>query len=693
MSYSRSISSDAVPLSPHSLISRRGFPSLPTVVLEARDLATKSVVVFKERAEVKRLIALEQVASGKTLIRVNNVSPMVSRESIRVEGQRGALILEVEYEETPQLSGGWDGDELEKQLERETNELELRIAELNDQIEVLQRRLDVLDGVAKQIGKNAIVSTETESPRRCQVTMPNTVPNVVLSQQKGNTAQTNNGTNQQQVAVAPASLFLLCEDSMKNLTSFLDYYGKTAGETRREMREKNKQMGELKERHVRTEWELNKRRGRMEYDKNRRAIGILIEVPEASLDVELHLIYQVFGCSWRPAYSLRASTSGGVLNGSVGEQKEGEGEEEDCSEAVLLSYHGMVEQNTDEDWDNVELILSTALPCSTSAIPALPTVTAMLQRTALSGFRSRNVSSASNRRKPNSRLATVSQEELDAGIGSFDYNELVDAHHLQQQLQQQLQTRGLSAHGSGSEQGSSASADQIPSTHFQVDQHCSIPADGQQHKVDIAHIELTPTLWHECVPSRLCSAFVSAQLVNSSQLPLLPGPLSVFFNNTFTSTTHLNLVLPGEEFRCLLGVDPALKVEYKRAQLSNQQVGFMSRSCLCTHEQVISLRNAKASQSCRVTVREPIPKAADEKIKISLLQPDLKAQRAEARLLAKESQLEWTVKLGPGEQREMSVKWTAEYPAQESVLLSSSSAPSAFVQPLASTQLLAGRTH
>jgi hypothetical protein len=27
--------------------------------------------------------------------------------------------------------------------------------------------------------------------------------------------------------------------------------------------------------------------------------------------------------------------------------------------------------------------------------------------------------------------------------------------------------------------------------------------------------------------------------------------------------------------------------------------------------------------------------------------------------------LEWTVRLAPGEQRELIVKWTAEYPAQE----------------------------
>uniref|UniRef100_A0A914MHX1 DUF4139 domain-containing protein n=1 Tax=Meloidogyne incognita TaxID=6306 RepID=A0A914MHX1_MELIC len=116
----------------------------------------------------------------------------------------------------------------------------------------------------------------------------------------------------------------------------------------------------------------------------------------------------------------------------------------------------------------------------------------------------------------------------------------------------------------------------------------------------------------------MSSAFINAKLVNCSPLPLLPGPLSVFFNNSFVSTSNLKLVLPGEEFRCLLGVDPAIKVEYKRANTSNEQFGFMTKKSLSTHEQAISLRNAKANQSVQITIREPVPKAVDDQVKVNL---------------------------------------------------------------------------
>lgn len=72
MSFPRSVSSDLAPLADGTSGGvRRRFPSLPTVTCEARELVTKSVVVYKERAEVKRVITLDQLEPGKMLIRVN----------------------------------------------------------------------------------------------------------------------------------------------------------------------------------------------------------------------------------------------------------------------------------------------------------------------------------------------------------------------------------------------------------------------------------------------------------------------------------------------------------------------------------------------------------------------------------------------------------------------------------------------
>lgn len=86
-------------------------------------------------------------------------------------------------------------------------------------------------------------------------------------------------------------------------------------------------------------------------------------------------------------------------------------------------------------------------------------------------------------------------------------------------------------------------------------------------------IDLDCAYWHESVPSRCAAAFLSATITNTSSLPLLPGAAAVYLNNSFVSKTHLKVVAPGEEFRCSLGMDPSIKVEYKSPSCCHEQVG------------------------------------------------------------------------------------------------------------------------
>jgi hypothetical protein len=142
--------------------------------------------------------------------------------------------------------------------------------------------------------------------------------------------------------------------------------------------------------------------------------------------------------------------------------------------------------------------------------------------------------------------------------------------------------------------------------------------------------------------------------------------------------------LPGEQFCCSLGVDPSVKIEYKPARRTNEkvsihsyfkliafQIGFVSKSSLTTHEQVICFRNAKVGEKVQLTVREAVPKPVDEKIKVTIISPDLRSGRTEA-CLTKDHHVEWLCQLEAGEQREIAIKWTMEFPLNESVVYGTS---------------------
>nr|CDJ86559.1 Protein F37C4.5 [Haemonchus contortus] len=357
---------------------------------------------------------------------------------------------------------------------------------------------------------------------------------------------------------------------------------------------------------------------------------------DAPATVDLHVSYQVYCASWRPAYDIRVITT----------------TEGDQDNSIKLCYYGLVEQNTGDDWNDTDMVLSTSTPSVGGCAPQLATLSASIHRPS-KYQRQRNASAAL--RKP-----MYSASEEDMGFGSFDCNEMADAVALHRYNTAQL------SRSSEENSVSAPSIENLVSTCFSIPREVTIPSNGVEHKVLVAMFDLTCSFIHECVPSRSASAYLSAVITNTTPFPLPPGDAAVYLNNGFVTKAHLRTVLPGDEFRCSLGVDPSIKIEYKTPTVTHEQVGFMSKSTLLTHEQIIYLRNAKAMQSVQVTVKEQIPKSTDEKIKVAIVSPEIRAKNSEAKL-NKDHNLEWTVVLVPGQQKDLRIKYTVEHPASESL--------------------------
>ncbi|GMT23675.1 hypothetical protein PFISCL1PPCAC_14972, partial [Pristionchus fissidentatus] len=587
-----------------------------TFSVEASDLPTKTVVVYADRAEVKRVVTT-RLPKGTNEIIIQNVSNVIERQSVRVDAQ-GVLIQEVQYQEIP-LDTVTETEKV-RALEKEQAEMEMNRASIDDEITSLRKRIEVMDGVAAQIasGPPSPTSPFTQPPplgthaRRASLSCIVPPP--------------------PQLSPSSSSLgFLVNDDALGNLIKFLTYYGDSVGQMRKEVRQKQKEGERLSEAIEMLERRISQLRCGYEYDSVKRNISIIVE-SDCERDVELFVTYQVYCASWKPTYDIRASTAA----------------ETDQPSMVTLCYYGLVEQNTGDSWKDCELILSTATPSLAGCAPPLPTLAASLHKTNYP----RQRHGSSRRKQP---MSAASEEDM--GFGSFDYNEMVDAAAMHR----------LNLHSS--EENSTASPmrvlDNLACTCFSVPRAVTVPSNGIEHKVLVAQVDLACAFFHETVPSKCSSAFLSALVTNTSSLPILPAAASVYVNNSFVSKTMLPGVAPGEEFRCTLGVDPAVKVEYKTPLRAHEQVGFVSKSTLLTHEQMISLRNAKVGNAVQITVREQIPKAVDDKIKVNLLSPEVK-KGGEARL-NRDNNLEWTTVLAPGQQKDLLIKYTVEYPVNETV--------------------------
>lgn len=590
---------------------------METINLDSTTLPTKSVIVYSDRAEVKRTVAVE-LKKGTTEIVVENVSAVIERQSVRVDGP-GVIIQEVHYQELP-TDENLEADKLHF-LEVQKDELENERFGIEDEMASIRKRIEVLDGVAAQIAVGGSFASRSPS-------LSNIDDRKLISRR-----HTITGDSDEDVP----SKFFFDESSLTNLAKFLTYYGETVRDMKKELRHRQRDCQLIAEKVDIFERQIDQLRCGAEYDKHRRNISIVVEA-EAEGAVELFVSYQVYCVSWRPTYDIRASTA----------------EDAEQHNLVQLCYYGLVEQNTGDDWKNAEMILSTSEPSIGGSPPQLGVLWTALRRPSRRSGSSRPRQASSAQQK---WMSSVSDEDK-GFVGSFDYDDTSDGAAYRRML--------CDIHNRSSEENSVSAkgVDHNISTCFSIPRPVTIISNGADHKLLIAKIDLPCQYFHETVPSMSASAYLSAMVTNDSTMTLLPGRGSVFVNNCFITKTHLPLVTPNEEFCCHLGVDPSIKVEYRAPKVAHEQVGFMSKSTLVTHEQVVLVRSAKLFQKVRLTLKEQVPKSRDEKIKIAVVSPDLRTKTARLNL---DHNLEWTVQLAPGEQKELPIRYTIEHPASEHV--------------------------
>uniref|UniRef100_A0A915DX73 DUF4140 domain-containing protein n=1 Tax=Ditylenchus dipsaci TaxID=166011 RepID=A0A915DX73_9BILA len=317
----------------------------PIEHFDVRNLPVKNVIVYAERAEVKRCLRVF-AAAGRTNLVINNISPVIERQSIRVEVRKQRLLL--------------------------------KCATTNAQSMPLTVKTPSL---RMEKEKSALMSAKTalEDHTMCLAKTRSTGWSGWSNRTECSSHSGHRSYQETTSWSSASSAFLLCEDAMKNLTSFLDFYGKSA------IAIKNKL--EVLER------ELDQLRCKSEYDTHKRHLHIVIEMEE-------------------------------------------------------------MEQKTDEDWKDAEIILSTATPCFAGVVPTLPTLVAEFKRQPFHRSRS------ALRRK---LISNESQEE-DVGIGSFDYNEYTDALALQR-----LTVTATNTQCTNSDHDPAMPSELVPSTYFPVE--------------------------------------------------------------------------------------------------------------------------------------------------------------------------------------------------------------------------------
>ncbi|KAH7712195.1 Conserved hypothetical protein CHP02231 [Aphelenchoides avenae] len=549
-----------------------------------------------------------KLEAGLTDVVVVGLTRSADTESVRVDGHGPITIHEVQCKNEHVMQDEIDNPKV-RQLREELKVLKANKGEVEARGRAYEKRLVAVNQLVEKVGKTPEKADESSS-------------------------------------------VLHFDDTLEqSLTKLFSFHLEQSVQVEAEIRKAKSEADEIQEQIGKIEREINE--GKFRHNvATKRNVVITVECNEAT-DAELELTYQVHGAYWSPSYDVRVRANAD-------------------KPSMKVYYFGKIHQASGEDWNDVELTLSTAQPRLGGMLPKIGTLKAKLRKNEAVSF---------SARMPTFGCAVPASGGMFGGaaMASAAPPPAADA-----QVTQMVRREALHA--------TMESQQHVLSTTFVVPQKKTVPSDSADHKVTITVLEFEPLFRYDVVPSKNTNVFLAASVINSSDYPLLAGPASIYMDGSFSNRTHIKAVSVGDKFDCPIGVDPTVKVDYKLAHIFHQQAGMISKSSVTVREQKIVVKNAKQNQLVLLTVVEHVPKATDEKIKVKLMHPEVKASAptaasnsgrpsisSEADLkphleapevgvkLNDANNLEWTVLVSPNEEKELVVKWTVEVPANETV--------------------------
>ena len=225
-------------------------------------------------------------------------------------------------------------------------------------------------------------------------------------------------------------------------------------------------------------------------------VEVLVSCTAPSGTAEVALTYLVGGASWTPVYEARVEDG-----------------------AVDFSTYATLQQVTGEDWSNVELVLSTAVPVQNATPPELRKL--MLSAT----------------EKQAEQKVLVRRDEVVAHALPGGRAEPAD------------RPTGVAAKNQGL------------SVQLGVPEKTRVPGDGAPVRVFVGKSKLKAAFELRVLPKLHPAAFRVAELTNQLAWPLLPGRVDLFRSTGLVGRYDLERVAQGAPFTLTLGIEDSVRVK------------------------------------------------------------------------------------------------------------------------------------
>ncbi|KAH8930448.1 hypothetical protein BT69DRAFT_1255379 [Atractiella rhizophila] len=438
--------------------------------------------------------------------------------------------------------------------------------------------------------------------------------------------------------------------SVEQLESIIDFHSNKApdmGQSIHQLTERIKEIDHaisVERERVMNE-ERDKLEGKNESLRSKAVVGVFAS---AEGETELTITYAVHGASWRPLFDARIKT---VVTKESGEKP------------VALAYKANISQQTGEDWNAVQLTLSTSHPTTSTDVPTLPPWTIHFQRpsppvpVAMPAPVSRSAGFS-----PNFGGILERGERLDSLAGASSHLSLqADEFRRSASFASKKKKKTVNV-AAVTTQGSMSATFDVPGRTTVLSASGTSDEQEEGKTVTIAELNLPATLEWIAVPKVVEKVYLNSKVKNKSDYQLLAGPVAVYLDGSFVANAHLRDVSVNEEFPINLGVDPSIRVTYNPRSIRSSTSGLLSRTKSHLFTQRMVVHNSKASRITMV-LKDQIPISQDSNLVVKLISPSLSTAEEDKGKWSdcgKNVYARWSVEEGSGEKKPGEVEWKIE---------------------------------
>jgi hypothetical protein len=345
----------------------------------------------------------------------------------------------------------------------------------------------------------------------------------------------------------------------------------------------------------------------------------------------IKLSYIVEGANWLPQYNLRAHQAKG---------------------AVSVEYNALVFQTSGEDWNDVTVKLSTAVPAMVAASPEVnpmkvklgspgPTMSAAprsqsLDKSAMAGRTDMYVDLSQQVQMYQTRR----QEAASKGkMGEMALNEAAVSNQMLELRADKEEARTIQV------QTKKISRVEGVSVTYDIPGRLWVPSKTEQQLVNIASFESKADFVLVSAPILTDYVYVEGEIANDTDTILLAGPASMYRDVEFAGKGQVDLVTKGEKFTAGFGVDSQIRIS---REFKDKKVDTMFGNRIDRFEYRIAIENYKPA-AVKLRLLERIPYTEDTGLEIRDFETNTSLSKDQdyIRTLKDKGILRWDLELAP----------------------------------------------